>query len=96
MIMASSQEAQKAYQLVTALQRTRGISHFYLENYKTENKKADADFAKKFGEGIIDTYIDIIHNAFQKRTNISQEDRQKQLDYHTLYLFQPKLCNRDF
>ena len=82
------------YFTIPALQRTRGISHFYLENYKTENKKADADFAKKFGEGIIDTYIEIIHNAFQKRTNISQEERQKQLDYHTLYLFQVLTLDR--
>ncbi len=82
------------YFTIPALQRTRGISHFYLENYKTENKEADADFAKSFGEGIIDTYIDIIYNAFQNRTKISKEDMQKQLDYHTLYLFQVLTLDR--
>ena len=82
------------YFTIPALQRTRGISHFYLENYKTENKEADADFAKSFGEGIIDTYIDIIQNAFQNRTKISKEDMQKQLDYHTLYLFQVLTLDR--
>lgn len=56
------------YFTIPALQRMRGISHFYLENYKTENKNADADFAKEFGEGIIDAYIDIIKNALQTRT----------------------------
>ncbi|WP_418640488.1 coproporphyrinogen III oxidase [Sulfurimonas sp. ST-27] len=82
------------YFTIPALQRTRGISHFYLENYKTDNKQADADFAKNFGEGIIDTYIHIITNALQTRTEISKEALQQQLDYHTLYLFQVLTLDR--
>merc|ERR1711879_931380 len=71
-----------------ALQRHRGVSHFYLENYKTENKEEDYNFANSFGQGIIDTYIDIISNAFKKRNSFSAYDIKQQLDYHTLYLFQ--------
>ncbi|QOP43912.1 coproporphyrinogen III oxidase [Sulfurimonas sediminis] len=82
------------YFTIPALQRTRGISHFYLENYKTDNKQADADFAKNFGEGIIDTYINITTNALQTRTEISKEALQQQLDYHTLYLFQVLTLDR--
>ncbi len=82
------------YFTIPALKRTRGISHFYLENYKTENKNADADFAKSFGEGIIDAYINIIKNALQTRTTISQKDKEQQLDYHTLYLFQVLTLDR--
>ncbi|UCM99509.1 coproporphyrinogen III oxidase [Sulfurimonas sp. SWIR-19] len=82
------------YFTIPALQRTRGISHFYLENYKTDNKQADVDFAKNFGEGIIDTYINIITNALQTRTEISKEALQQQLDYHTLYLFQVLTLDR--
>jgi len=82
------------YFTIPALQRTRGISHFYLENYKTEDKKADITFAKNFGEGIVDTYITILKNALQAKTVVSEEDKQKQLDYHTLYLFQVLTLDR--
>lgn len=76
------------------LNRHRGISHFYLENYKTSNIQEDYDFANSFGEGIIDTYIDIITNAFKTRKEIKKEDKQQQLDYHTLYLFQVLTLDR--
>ena len=76
------------YFMIPALNKTRGVSHFYLENYKTDDAKADFEFAKTFGEGVIDTYIDIVKNTLNKKVAISQDDMQKQLDYHTLYLFQ--------
>jgi coproporphyrinogen III oxidase len=76
------------------LNRHRGISHFYLENYKTSNLQEDYDFANSFGEGIIDTYIDIIDNAFKTRETFSVQDIIKQLDYHTLYLFQVLTLDR--
>ena len=79
---------------IPALKRTRGISHFYLEDYKTDNKKKDYDFANSFGEGIIDTYVDIITNALKTRTEISEDDIQQQLEYHTLYLFQVLTLDR--
>jgi len=76
------------------LNRHRGISHFYLENYKTSDIKEDYDFANSFGEGIIDTYIDIISNAFNTRKTVLEQDKKKQLDYHTLYLFQVLTLDR--
>ena len=92
---------------IPVLKRTRGISHFYLENYKTDNKvngearegslgckKADIEFAKSFGEGIIDTYINIIQNAIKTKTEITTQDIQTQLEYHTLYLFQVLTLDR--
>ncbi len=91
---AEGKEQGDKYFTIPSLQRTRGISHFYLENYKTGNKQSDADFAKSFGEGIIDTYIAIIENALETRTKISKEDLQQQLNYHTLYLFQVLTLDR--
>lgn len=79
---------------IPALNRHRGISHFYLENYKTSNKEDDSNFAKTFGEGVIDTYINIIENAFKTRKEITKEEKQQQLDYHTLYLFQVLTLDR--
>ncbi|SFV63938.1 Coproporphyrinogen III oxidase, aerobic [hydrothermal vent metagenome] len=79
---------------IPALERKRGVSHFYLENYKTTDKKQDLELAKNFGEGIIDKYIEIITAAFTSRTKISQADIQEQLKYHTLYLFQVLTLDR--
>jgi len=56
--------------------------------------KKDFEFANSFGEGIIDTYVEIITNAFTTRETISQDDIQKQLEYHTLYLFQVLTLDR--
>lgn len=79
---------------IPALKKERGVSHFYLENYKTADKEQDYNFANNFGTGIIDTYIDIISNAFQKRKSFSVDEMQQQLDYHTLYMFQVLTLDR--
>ena len=79
---------------IPALKRHRGVSHFYLENYKTDDKEKDLAFALSFGEGVIDSYIDIITSAFQKRASFSSKDIQAQLEYHTLYLFQVLTLDR--
>lgn len=82
------------YFFIPALNKHRGVSHFYLENYKTEDKQKDFDFALDFGKSVIDTYIDIISNAFETRKTFSVQDIKKQLDYHTLYLFQVLTLDR--
>ena len=82
------------YFFIPALNKHRGVCHFYLENYKTQNEEEDFAFAQNFGEGIIDTYINIIENAFKNRITFSVQDIKKQLDYHTLYLFQVLTLDR--
>jgi coproporphyrinogen III oxidase len=79
---------------IPALERHRGVSHFYLENYQTDDKKADEEFALKFGEGVIDSYIDIITDAYEKRASCSSKEIRSQLEYHTLYLFQVLTLDR--
>jgi len=87
-------EQGEKYFFIPSLNRYRGISHFYLENYKTLNQEEDFKFANSFGEKIIDTYIDIISNAFLNKITFSEDDIKKQLDYHTLYLFQVLTLDR--
>ncbi len=82
------------YFYIPALKKHRGVSHFYLENYNTEEKEKDFEFAQNFGNIIIDAYIDIITNAYKKRTCFSIHDITQQLDYHTLYLFQVLTLDR--
>ena len=79
---------------IPALNRTRGISHFYLENFNTDENEADFAFSQSFTQGIIDSYIEIIHNALLKRQNITKEQQEAQLAYHTLYLFQVLTLDR--
>jgi len=79
---------------IPALERHRGVSHFYLENYETKNKTEDFIFAQKFGEDVIDTYIKIIASAFENRCSYSSREIQIQLRYHTLYLFQVLTLDR--
>jgi len=82
------------YFFIPALNRHRGVCHFYLENYKTADDEKDFEFARRFGEGIIDTYIEIITNAYKTRNVFSVNDIKEQLNYHTLYLFQVLTLDR--
>jgi coproporphyrinogen III oxidase len=82
------------YFYIPALKRHLGVSHFYLENYKTVDKKKDSEFALLFGEGVIDSYISIISDALKTRTEIDTTALKNQLDYHTLYLFQVLTLDR--
>ena len=79
---------------IPALNRHRGVSHFYLENYKTDDKRVDEAFALSFGEGVIDSYIDIITDAYKNRASCSSKEIRSQLEYHTLYLFQVLTLDR--
>lgn len=82
------------YFYIPALDRHRGVSHFYLENFNTGNEVADQNFALNFGKSVIDTYIAIIGNAIQSRTQYDEVALANQLKYHTLYLLQVLTLDR--
>lgn len=82
------------YFFIPALERHRGVSHFYLENFSTGDKIADKKMAQTLGENVIDIYIKIIKDAIMTHKTISDEDKTKQLAYHTLYLFQVLTLDR--
>ena len=79
---------------IPVLGRTRGVTHFYLENYSTGNFDTDLKMARTVGEAAIDTYCDILSAALEKRTSPTEADYKKQLDYHTLYFFQVLTLDR--
>lgn len=79
---------------IPALGRHRGVAHFYLENFNTGDEVADQTFALHFGKKVIDTYINIISNAIQKRSSYDDTALMNQLNYHTLYLFQVLTLDR--
>ncbi len=82
------------YFYIPALERHRGVSHFYLENFSTGNKEDDLEMAKRLGENVVDTYVRIIKNRMINETTITEEDKEAQLAYHTLYLFQVLTLDR--
>ncbi len=79
---------------IPVLNRTRGVSHFYLENFNRGDFEADRAFAKQMGKSVIDTYAAITRQALQDFTSYTAEEKAKQLDYHTLYLFQVLTLDR--
>ena len=82
------------YFTIPVLNCTRGVSHFYLENFNTGDYKSDYAFAKRMGEQVIDTYTEIIRNAINENHNSTQAEKEEQLAYHTLYLFQVLTLDR--
>jgi coproporphyrinogen III oxidase len=82
------------YFYIPALDRHRGVAHFYLEQYATADPAADAALATAVGEAAIDTYAAIVGEALRTHGPPSDTDRQLQLAYHTLYLFQVLTLDR--
>jgi len=82
------------YFYIPALNRHRGVAHFYLENFNTGDAVADQNFALSFGKSVIDTYISIIRNTIQERQHYDEVALINQLHYHTLYLLQVLTLDR--
>jgi len=78
---------------IPVLGRTRGVAHFYLEGYHSDDAQADIAYVQQFAETMIDTYAAILTKAVT-RAPVSDKDKQIQLDYHTSYLFQVLTLDR--
>ncbi len=79
---------------IPALGRHRGVSHFYLESFSSGDTEADKRLAQNFGEEMVDCYIAIFREVLSSATVAAEEDFEKQLAYHTLYLFQVLTLDR--
>lgn len=79
---------------IPVLGRTRGVSHFYLEGFNTGDFEADTAFARQMGKDVIDAYIGITLQALQYYITYTAEEKEDQLNYHTLYLFQVLTLDR--
>lgn len=76
------------YFFIPVLNRHRGVAHFYLEEYNTGDNEADFKLAKTVAEAAIDTYVSILKNSLESTRPATEEEKAKQLAYHTLYFFQ--------
>ncbi len=82
------------YFFIPALNRHRGVAHFYLEGYNSGNAQADLDLATTVGEAAIDSYLDILSHALSNAPTPTKQQQQKQLAYHSLYFFQVLTLDR--
>jgi len=82
------------YFYIPVLERHRGVVHFYLENYGSNDFQADLDLAKRIGETAIDRYSEILAGSIRDVSEPSKEETAAQLAYHTLYFFQVLTLDR--
>ena len=82
------------YFFIPALNRHRGVTHFYLESYCTDDAEVDRELAGVFGRAVIDGYLEILSRVSRDYPGFDEADRSAQLAYHTLYLFQVLTLDR--
>lgn len=82
------------YFYIPALQRHRGVSHFYLECLQAPDPLAAPAAVQAFGRGVIDTYLGLLQAKQASDLPVSAEDQAAQLAYHSLYFFQVLTLDR--
>lgn len=82
------------YFFIPALERHRGATHFYVEDYATDDFDADLGLARRVGEAALDTYVALLDEALRGAAPPTDAERAKQLEYHTAYLFQVLTLDR--
>ncbi|MEN0066608.1 MAG: coproporphyrinogen III oxidase [Myxococcota bacterium] len=80
------------YFWIDALQRHRGVVHFYLEAFDTGDFEADRALAERVIGTAIDTYGSLLKQHLGDP--VTEADRAAQLAYHTVYLFQVLTLDR--
>jgi coproporphyrinogen III oxidase len=80
------------YFFIPALQRHRGITHFYLEGHATDDPHADEALARGVIQAGIDAYCELLPPLLEHA--VTQDDRTRQLAYHTVYLYQVLTLDR--
>lgn len=80
------------YFFIPALERHRGVAHFYLEGYATDDPDDDERLARGVGDAMIETYTELVREG--RTETVSNDDDRAQLEYHTLYLFQVLTLDR--
>jgi coproporphyrinogen III oxidase len=82
------------YFFIPALGRPRGVAHFYLEQYTTDDPAADLALARGVAETTIDTHAELVGEALRLHSPPTEIERAGQLAYHTLYFFQVLTLDR--
>lgn len=81
------------YFYIPSLERHRGVAHFYLEQWSSGDFEQDRRLSMRFGRAVIQCYLQLLKDSLQ-RTEWTEEHRQNQLAYHTLYVLQVLTLDR--
>ncbi len=82
------------YFRIPALDRHRGVSHFYLEAFSTGDFEADTVLARRVIEAAMDAYVAIVRDVLENAGPPTSKQEHAQLAYHTAYLFQVLTLDR--
>lgn len=82
------------YFYIPALDRHRGVTHFYLEAHDSGDFDTDRALAARIGEAVIEAYGVLLDDAYRRHAEPAYDERAMQRRYHTLYLFQVLTLDR--
>ncbi len=90
---AAASEAGDKYFYIPALQRCRGVSHFYLEGFNPDSN-SPLSSPENFVEEVISCYCTIVKQHLSVAQKATAQQQRLQLDYHTLYFYQVLTLDR--
>ena len=76
------------YFYIPSLAVHRGVSHFYLEGFDRGDFDQDYALIEKVAGQMINTYRLILESNLANYDTYTPEEKQTQIDYHTLYMYQ--------
>ena len=83
------------YFWIPALNRHRGVAHYYVEQWKTDHFESDLSKAMMFGESVIDIYLKIVNRALLRPgSELPEATLSRQIEYHSLYFLQVLTLDR--
>ncbi len=83
------------YFYIPALDRHRGVAHYYLEQWKTDDFAEDLKVAQGFGERVVETYLSLLEAALSGgQIRHPQATVKRQIDYHSVYFLQVLTLDR--
>jgi coproporphyrinogen III oxidase len=94
LLYQTGKEQGERYFFIPALNRHRGVAHFYLEEHRSSDPAADERLAKAFGETMAGVYVRIVREALNAHQVITAHDLERQNAYHTLYFLQVLTLDR--
>lgn len=77
-----------SYFNIPVLGRQRGVSHYYLKEYHSGKFEEDKALMHGAAESVINSYLEILTAKLSEYPTFTEEKKEEQLAYHTLYLFQ--------
>ena len=82
------------YFFIPALNRHRGIAHFYLEQFDSGNWTDDCELADRFGREVIAGYCEMFYANQKTTAQVTEAQKHQQREYHTLYFLQVLTLDR--